>query len=307
MTIRPFRGDDEPALLALWSAAMPYDALDAGGLRDRVLLDPNVGEESLLVAEEGAELLGFVLAIQRREPFGELGLQAESAWITAFGVAPGRRRQGLGTALFEQTEERLAAAGVRSLSLSPYLPGYFVPGVDEVRYAAAVEFLAARGYVVTSRPISMDANLVTFDFTPYHARAERLADEGVRVAALGASTLPAFLRFAEAELPYDWLRSARALLGRAPLERVQVALADGRVVGYCQHEGEHFGPFGVSEAWRGRGVGTVLLARCLEAMRQSGLHHAWVLWTSDENAERVYGRFGFRETRRFRVMRKAFT
>ncbi len=305
MIIRPYRGDDEPALLALWATAMPYDALDAGGFRRRVLLDPNVGEESLLVAADAGALLGFVLVIQRREPFGELGLQPESAWITAFGVAPERRRRGLGTALFEQVEERLATAGVRSLSVSPYVPGYLVPGVDELRYAAAVEFLAARGYAVTSRPISMDANLVTFDFTPYHQRADRLAAEGVRIEALSAATLPAFLRFAEAELPYDWLRSARELLARAPLEQVQVALADGRVIGYCQHEGEHFGPFGVSDGWRGRGVGTVLLARCLESMRKSGLHHAWVLWTSDENAERVYGRFGFGETRRFAVMRKA--
>jgi predicted GNAT family acetyltransferase len=46
------------------------------------------------------------------------------------------------------------------------------------------------------------------------------------------------------------------------------------------------------------------MAKCLLAMRCKGLHHAWVLWTSNDAAERVYTRFGFRETRRFAVMRR---
>jgi len=85
---------------------------------------------------------------------------------------------------------------------------------------------------------------------------------------------------------------------------VVVALREGEIVGYCQFRGEHFGPFGVREYCRGRGIGTVVLAKCLRQMQRAGLHNAWVLWTSDETAERVYSKLSFRETRRFSVLRR---
>jgi len=56
---------------------------------------------------------------------------------------------------------------------------------------------------------------------------------------------------------------------------------------------------------QGQGIGKVLLAKCLLTIRRKGHHNAWVLWTSDEAAERVYARFGFRETRRFAILRRA--
>ena len=64
--------------------------------------------------------------------------------------------------------------------------------------------------------------------------------------------------------------------------------------------GEHFGPFGVDEAHRSRGIGTALLHQTLREMRIRGMHRAFFLWTS-ERASRLYERFGFEVTRRFSV------
>jgi predicted GNAT family acetyltransferase len=46
------------------------------------------------------------------------------------------------------------------------------------------------------------------------------------------------------------------------------------------------------------------MVKCLQTMRRKGLHNAWVLWTSEETAQKVYSRFGFKETRRFTILRK---
>jgi GNAT superfamily N-acetyltransferase len=110
-------------------------------------------------------------------------------------------------------------------------------------------------------------------------------------------------------MPGDWVRHAREILqeiarGRGHVDQFTIAVSDGELVGYCQFDGEHFGPFGVRTGLQGKGIGTALMARCLQTMRAHGLHHAWVLWTSDEAADRVYRRFGFQETRRFAVMRR---
>jgi GNAT superfamily N-acetyltransferase len=109
-------------------------------------------------------------------------------------------------------------------------------------------------------------------------------------------------------MPTDWVRVERRNLrkmtegGFSP-EQITVATKDGEIIGYCQFEGSHFGPFGVSDAFQGRGIGTVLLARTLERMKCAGYHDAWVMWT-DDIAAKVYGKFGFHETRRFALLKK---
>ena len=82
-----------------------------------------------------------------------------------------------------------------------------------------------------------------------------------------------------------------------------LAVYEGEVVGYCQYEGEHFGPFGVAQGFQSRGIGTVLLGWALRSMAQQGLHNAWVLWTGEDVA-RLYARFGFKESRRFAILHK---
>ncbi len=309
-TIRSYRGDDEAALLATWNAALPLDPVDAQTFRRKVLLDPNFDPAWLLVAEAGDVLCGFCLCLIRRMPMAGGDLEPERGWITAFGVHPACRSLGLGAALLHEAEGLFRGAGRSEVLIAPYTPNYFSPGVDEAAYAPGLAFLRGRGYETISRPLSMDANIVALDCTPHLCRAHGLLSRGIAVRPLEAADIPAFLGFLQAHMPPDWLRHGRELLtaaslGHACLEQVTVAVLAGEVVGYCMHEGEHFGPFGVRSDVQGGGIGTVLMATALQSMRARGLHNAWVLWTSDEAAERVYARFGFRESRRFAVLRKA--
>jgi GNAT superfamily N-acetyltransferase len=82
-----------------------------------------------------------------------------------------------------------------------------------------------------------------------------------------------------------------------------VAREGEEIAGYCQHTSERFGPFGVREDYRGRGIGLVLLCRCLERMKGKGYHHAWFLWAG-ERAAHLYARVGFHEARRFSVLKR---
>lgn len=308
-TVRGYRSADECALLELWCTALPYDPVDGPTFRRKVLLDPNFAPDWLLIAEADGKPAGFCLCLIRRVPLIGLDLEPERGWITAFGVPPSVRRQGVGSALLGRALELFREAGRREVSLAPYTPNYFVPGVDVARYAEGVEFLEKRGFETATRPLSMDANIVLFDTSPWAERAAKLAEQGIAIRPLRPSEIPLLLSFLGAHMPGDWTRHARELLlditkGLGDCARFTVALREGEVVGYCQFEGEHFGPFGVRSDCQGRGIGSVLLAQCLRTMQTKGLHHAWVLWTSDETAEKVYSKFGFRETRRFAVMRR---
>ncbi|HID08111.1 MAG TPA: GNAT family N-acetyltransferase [Armatimonadetes bacterium] len=307
--VRGYRGDDEVALLSLWNTVLLYDPIDRCTFHRKVLLDPNFDPDWLLIAEADGQLVGFCLCLIRRVPMDKVGLEPERGWITAFGVHHKWRNRGIGTSLLERAFHLFNEANRTEVLISPYTPNYFVPGVDEHHYAEAIEFLCKRGFEIVSRPMSMDANIVLFDYTPYAEREMQLREQGIEVRSLRPNEVTALMQFLKAHMPGDWVRHARELLiditkGLGEYDQFIIALCDGEIVGYCQFEGEHFGPYGVRSDMQGKGIGTVLMAKCLQTMKRKGRHNAWVLWTSEEIAQRIYKRFGFSETRRFAIMRK---
>ncbi|MCX6143396.1 MAG: GNAT family N-acetyltransferase [Ignavibacteriales bacterium] len=157
----------------------------------------------------------------------------------------------------------------------------------------------------------MDSSIVLFTVPEKTVEMEKkLKEDGIEIRFYHRNDLVRFMEFLEQTMPSDWVRVERRNLrkivegGFHPEQVVLVTKGDD-IIGYCQFDGSHFGPFGVSDAYQGRGIGTVLLARTLERMRQEGYHDAWVMWT-DDLAAKVYGKFGFKETRRFAMLKKAF-
>ena len=308
-TVRGYRPDDEAAVLRVWNAALWHDPVNATTWRARVLLDPNFDPAGCLVAEAEGEVRGFLLSLTRRVPFFNDGLEPDRAWITAFGVEPGWQGRGLGGALLDAALARLRDLGRRTVAIAPYVPNYFTPGVDVTAYATGVEFLTHRGFETIERPISMRAELTGFRPPPAIAEtAARLRAEGVEVRPVTPVDIVPVLEFIPRQFTWDWHREASGVLGDLfagdprPVGML-VAVQDGAVLGYAEHRGERFGPFGVDPALRSRGIGRVLLAATLTEMLKKGYHAAWFLWTGDD-AARLYAQCGFHAVRRFAVLRR---
>jgi len=185
-----YRSGDEVELLNLWNAALPYDPIDRRTFHRKVLLDPNFDPEWLLVAEVERRVVGFCLCLIRRVPMEKVGMEPERGWITAFAVHPEWRRKGVGTALLERAMELFSEANRSEVLISPYTPNYFVPGVDERNYADGLNLLIRRGFEVVARPISMDANIVLFDYEPFVERERKLREQGVEVRNLQPMKFP---------------------------------------------------------------------------------------------------------------------
>lgn len=309
VTWRAYRGNDEAALIDLWNLTMSHDRINEPVLRTRVLLDPNFDPDGLLAAEEGGALVGFVLSIARQVPLFLQGLEPELGWITAFGVHPDYRRQGIGRGLFDAALSRLASMGRKRVLISPYTPNYFIPGVDVDAYAEAAAFLGATGWQTVSTPISMRAELTGLQIPPEILELEkRLAQDGIAVRPVEPADLPALMPFIAKRFGWDWYRFAQEylleLFGRGSDEiSFLVAVQGGRIVGYCQQRRERFGPFGVAEEMRNLGIGRLLLFRCLATVLAQGFHCAWFLWTG-KDAARLYSLAGFKPVRQFAVMEK---
>jgi ribosomal protein S18 acetylase RimI-like enzyme len=307
--IRPYQGTDETEVLAVWRASMTHDRVSAAVFHTKVLLDSNFLPENLPVAVEDGRIVGFVLAITRQTPLFLQGLEPDKAWITAFGVHPDYQRQGIGRALFEYIFQRMQ--GRKTLEIAPYVPNYFVPGLDVAAYPGTIKFLKARGFTTFERAISMGANLTGFQIPPDILELERKREqEGLTIRPVTSTDLPDLMPFIATYFGWDWYRHAQEYLleyfGDSTSQVcVMVARLRGEVVGYCQQRRERFGPFGVRPDMRNLGVGRLLLFRCLAEMCARQVYYAYFLWT-EENAARLYAQAGFQRQREIAIMRKEF-
>jgi GNAT superfamily N-acetyltransferase len=259
--------------------------------------------------EDGAPV-GFILCLVLRYPIENTGLLEHRGFITAFGVDPESQRRGVGSALLEKAEEFFRARNRQEMAIAPYTPNYFVPGVDKDCYAAGVDFLRRRGFEEISEGLGADAQIGKFELSEEVREKEaQLLREGIEIVPFRREQMNEYLAFMAKHMPGPWLEDARRNLrdftrGLFPEDGILLALDKGRIIGYCQFEGQHFGPFGVTDDYQGRGVGSVLLAKTLYRMRLHGNHVAFVLWTGERALKGVYGRLGFTLSRRFAIMRK---
>ena len=107
-------------------------------------------------------------------------------------------------------------------------------------------------------------------------------------------------RWIGTEAPVDVERRRRRMAADVDAEDavVLVAEAGGEPVGQL---GLHLAPYGVADlgmlvaaGWRGRGVGTALLAEAVRRARQAGAHKiALQVWPHNTAAIALYERFGF--------------
>ena len=94
------------------------------------------------------------------------------------------------------------------------------------------------------------------------------------------------------------------------LEETIVAVEDSAVVGaiHVDMSRHGFGEIGmeVAHEWRGRGVGTALMAAAVELARERGLHKLILsVWPHNEAAIALYRKFGFvEEGRRVKLYRR---
>jgi GNAT superfamily N-acetyltransferase len=309
IAIRCYEPNDLRQVVELLNRCLTKDPLTSATFQRKVLLDPNFDPNGALLAVDGDRTVGFVLGLVRKYRLEDAPPDFDRSWITLIAVDAEYQRQGIGTKLVNHVEDWFRSGGCKTTFVSSYAPNYFIPGVDVDAYSGALAFFKSLGYTEVYRPLAMDANLVHLTTPDWVLEKEAQLRGTVTIEPFRPELILPLLEWMKAEFAGDWQRFAREAMtkittGEFQPDNVWIAHENGRVVGYCQHDNfGRFGPFGVSASERGRGIGAILLFRCLHAMRAKGLHNAWFLWTDDKVA-RLYAQAGFTESRRFALLKK---
>jgi GNAT superfamily N-acetyltransferase len=310
--IREYQVEDSERLCSVWNESLVQDRINLAGFYRRVIFDVNFDPGKLLIAVDGDKFLGFIYAVKRRTPDEVYSMEPERGWIAAMGVKPSRRGQGTGRALIAEAEKKLIGEGAKRIDVGPYTTNYICPGVDSEHYAPGLRFFTKNGYAKDGSACSMHMNLRGFSVPDrYVEKKKALMSMGYSFTAFkprDALDLFAFLRGNFVQ----WLPDVRnaILAGRAEETLILAHDREGRTAGFVLRamDGtpERFGPFGVSPALQGIGLGAVLFHEMMENMVASRIFYTYFLWGDGRNPE-IYGSWGMKIYRSYAMLHKDIT
>lgn len=304
MNIIRFEQKWEESIVELWNQSCTKDLITIEQFREKILFDENFDSKLCWIAVKENQAIGFLLAIKRKFPYLERGLEEDRGWISVMFVSPEYRCQGIGSSLLEIAETKLASLGVKEITLAAYSPNYFFSGVDEENYCEAAKFFQNRGYNVKEKHYSMGRSLEDFA-----VEKQLLENRGYQVISFKYSYTLELLNFLKREFGGGWKRNALISMQRNTAEENILLLLDeqGRIQGFCMRamdgNPERFGPIGIAAEKRNEGLGTLLLLTALEKMKKQGIKKMFFMST-DEAGKRYYLRNGLKILRTYKDYRK---
>ena len=296
-------------VLTCWNEALPYDLISEGRFLELVVYDDNFDASLMKLAIKDHHCVGFCYGIRRKVPYLERGLEPERGWISIMAVKPEVQHMGIGTILVTQVEALLKERGTKQITLCAYSPNYFTPGIDE-RYHSAIAFFEQLGYRHTSNSVSMQR-----DLWDYHMNQEakgklrKLEEEGIRILPFNERYASELLTYTLKHFGAGWKRNTLLAMQKNVARETILLCVDSQdaIIGFAMRKIDgnesRFGPIGVNEDLRSKGIGGVLFECMMEDMRKRGLGYLYFLWT-DGAAQRFYERHQVKVYRSYQLYRK---
>ena len=326
MDIRLYQKDDLEQIVSLWNTCVSrgealYRPLQAAYFEEKFISQPGA---QVLVAAEGETVLGFLAGCKKTEFLPGQTEENTPAYLSAFMVAPQCRHQGVGSALLAAFESRFAAMGKKSFAVSslcpinldwviPGTPGHEhnnMPGIDEE--CMGFGFLKKHGYAVAVREVAMYLNLAQYEKKPeVEQRRAQLAAEGIVAGVYDPAQQAEFDGMCDRVGSEYWRQVLREETAKAHPRPILAAVHDGHIVGFT-------GPVDRQENGRGwftgictdplyekRGIAGVLFNDLMGEFIKVGAAYSTLFTGTENHAQRLYLKTGFKPARYFAIMKKA--
>jgi len=273
MNLRHLQDTDIESLLRLWNRSARFDNLTPELLEEKVFDDPDYQRELTLVVDDGKQLVGFMMGVVRQD-------QAEKpGFVKLLAIDPALQRRGLCSRLLQELEDRLQRLGCAVVRLFDSNPNYLVPGLDP-RYTEAVAFFEKRGYERFGETSNMEADLFSQEFDTV-AEESKLRTDGIELRRAIMGDHEVVMQLLQHLWP-AWIPEVQRAFLNYPVS-LHLASFQDRVIAFAAYDTNNFntgwfGPMGTDPAARGKGVGGVLLKRCLMDIKAQGHRSAVIPW-----------------------------
>jgi N-acetylglutamate synthase-like GNAT family acetyltransferase len=242
-------------------------------LRERLFGPPPVDPALLLAARDATgRLVGVAAGVYPCRKEGVGGVR----WL---GTLPEVAGRGVEAVLLEELCRRLKERGAHEAHMMATPPHYLRPGVD-TRETGLIATLSDLGWRHTATHFNMTCDLTRWR-SPGEAASFAPDVGGCRVRRAEPGDREALRALIERHWTVGWRDAATLGLDHDPVG-VFVAEQGGGLVGFAAYEVDQclgsFGPTGVAESHRGRGLGRRLLWACLDDLQRLGRAECQIGW-----------------------------
>ncbi len=296
-SIRHAEPADVEALTDIWNEGATR-RISAATLHEKLWEDADVSPNLRLVAtERSGAIVGFAAGVNR-------STTVDGSAIKMIAVTRSRQHRGIGSSLLGATTAALEATGTKNIRLGESPPNYLQPGVDAD--SEAIAFFERSGFEYVGTVYDMQVNLQGRDFSTTQSETA-LRESGISVRRVVPSDVVGLSALINAHWP-PWQGEVSNALHCDPLAihiAVDESAGPGFVVAFATHSANNkalgwFGPMGTRPEYRGRGLGAVLLRRCLVDLARSGYPDATISWVGPVSFyERAVGAYVSRTFSRY--------
>lgn len=254
-------------------ASMPLDPVNASLLNEKILLDQDYNPNLTLVDFEESQPVGFIMGVIRERDTGLIG------YVKLLGVHPERRRLGIASGLYDLVEKRMREKGVGIIRVYESWPNYFMPGIDPF-YTEAVCFFERKKFKKIGDTSNLVCRLIGKNFDTL-TEENQAKDNGVDIRRAIPSDYEEMMNWIDQNFK-AWRYEVESSFANNPIS-LHIGLIGKEIIAFSAYEGNNkglgwFGPMGTTEAARGKGVGGILLKRCIADMQKIGFENAIIPW-----------------------------
>lgn len=260
-------------VLTLLNNSLEHDKFNQELLIENVLSDPDYDSELTLISKEDDEVIGFVMGVIRDRETERMG------YLKLIAVKPEKRRAGVGSKLYDLIEQKIKQISIEKIRLLESYPNYYMPGLDPF-YTEAVCFFERKGFYRVGDTSNLEADLLNQNFSTNDEEAA-LYDQDVIIKRAGKDDFDKMIGWTDKNFK-AWISEVKNSFENEPIS-IHIALHKDEIVAFSAYESNNkgtgwFGPMGTSEFTRGKGIGGILLKRCLNDLKNLGFENAIIPW-----------------------------
>lgn len=297
MIIKNFSQEHLKPVAKLCRQNMYRDIMPDFLLQEKTFGDQDYDPELTLVgfSYDGNSLIAFIQGIVRKRESGKMG------YIKLLCVDSNERRKGYARMLCENVEQKMNNQGVKQIRIYESWPNYFMPGIDPF-YTEAICFFERFGYkkIGDTSSLIADLSLQSFDT---ESEEKKLAKEKIIFRRAAINDKDTIIKWLQEKFS-AWIGEVSSAYQNSPIT-IFICEHEGKLIAFSAHEGNNkgtgwFGPMGTDTELRGKGIGGILLKKCLKDMKEMGFIKATIPWVgpipfymhyADSKVERVFWRY----------------
>ena len=273
ITYHPLQKKDIIFLVDMFNEQYIYDPITENILYEKIFNEENFDNDLNFIIKNDNTFVGFASGYIREYQ------NVQTGWIKLLSTIDQKKMGPILIETFNKIETKLLQKGAITIRFMDSFPNYFIPGIDP-RYTSLITLLHKKGYERRRDNVNMSVDLTLQDFLT-DKEEQILSKENIKIKR--ASEQDKQKIFSLINKDFAIWKAEIQLAFQKKQNPLHIAILDKEVIAFSNHSCNNigtgwFGPMGTTESARGKGLGEILLKRCLQDLKNNGYENAIIPW-----------------------------